>query len=180
MGLVHRLLWRRTFSERGARWPLCLALSQANLAVEPTPFGRGTPLTLDAVRASLISLAAAGAVCLPATYRFTRYGSLGVSIAIVVTVAALSTWLALRYVSRSERDSTWWSLAIAFCGGVVLSETLFFAYYYFDYGYADRKLSVGIALTLIEGGAIALLGCLSVVAAYFARRRLTSTSRATR
>ena len=133
------------------------------------------------MRASLISLAAAGAVCLPATYRFTRYGSLGVSIAIVVTVAALSTWLALRYMSRSERDSTWWSLAIAFCSGVVLSETLFFAYYYyFDYGYADRKLSVGIALTLIEGGVIALLGCLSVVAAYFARRRLTSTSRATR
>jgi hypothetical protein len=56
----------------------------------------------------------------------------------------------------------------------------FFVYYYFDYGHADAKLSVGIAVSTIEGGLIALLGAAAVVGAFFAFRRITAASRATR
>jgi len=117
------------------------------------------------------------------TYRLTRYGSgesLAASVAIIVAIATLGTWLALWYMNRMNRQRAWWALTLAFAGGAGLSEALFFAYYYFDYGHADQKLSVGIALSFIEGGAIALLGSLSVVASFFALRRITSASRATR
>ena len=131
------------------------------------------------MRINLISLAA-GALCLPATYRFTRYGSFAISIAIVLTIAALGTWLAFWYMSRSNVSASWSSLASAFAVGAVISEALFFAYYYFDYGQADAKLGVGIALSIIEGGLIALLGAVTVMGAFFALRRITSASRATR
>ena len=131
------------------------------------------------MRTNLISLAA-GALCLPATYRLTRYGSFEVSIAAVITIAALSTWLAYRYMSRSNDRASSWSLASAFAIGAVVSETLFFAYYYFDYGHADEKLSVGITLSIIEGGVIALFGAATVIGFYFVFRRITSASRATR
>jgi hypothetical protein len=131
------------------------------------------------VRTSLISLAA-GALCLPATYRFTRYGSFEISIAAVIVIAILGTWLAFWYMSRSNDRTNWWSLASAFAVGAFVSEALFFTYYYFAYGHADAKLSVGIALAIIEGGLIALLGAVTVIGAFFAFRRITSASRATR
>ena len=138
--------------------------------------------TLYAVKPSVIPLVA-GALCLPMTYRLTRYGSgesLAASVAIIVATAMLGTWLALWYMNRKNCQSAWWALTLAFVGGAGLSEVLFFAYYYFDYGHADQKLSVGIALSFIEGGAIAMLGGLSVVVSFFALRRITSASRATR
>jgi len=131
------------------------------------------------MRANLISLAA-GALCLPVTYRFTRYGSVEISIAAIIAIAALGTWLAFWYMSRSNDRTSWWSLASAFAVGAIVSEALFFAYYYFDYGHADAKLSVGITLSIIEGGLIALLGTATVVGAFFAFRRITGASRATR
>jgi RsiW-degrading membrane proteinase PrsW (M82 family) len=131
------------------------------------------------MKAIVISLAA-GALCLPATSRFTRYGYLAVSIATIVTIAVLGTCLALWCMNSSKRHTAWWTLALSFCVGALVSEMVSFAYYYFDYGYADPKLGVGIALSFLEGGAIALIGGLSVVAAYFALRRITNASRAAR
>jgi hypothetical protein len=131
------------------------------------------------VRTNLISLAA-GALCLPATYGFTRNGSFEISIAAIISIAALGTWLAFWYMSRSNDRSSWWSLAGAFAIGAIVSEALFFAYYFFKYGHADAKLSVGIALSIVEGGLIALLGAATVIGAFFAFWRITSASRATR
>ena len=131
------------------------------------------------MRTNLILLAA-GALCLPATYRLTRYGYFELSIAAIITIATASTWLAFWYMSRSSERTSWSSFAIAFAVGAIVSEGLFFAYYYFDYGHADAKLSVGIVLSIIEGGVIALLGAVTVIGAFFAFRRITSASRATR
>jgi hypothetical protein len=97
-----------------------------------------------------------------------------------VAVAILSAWLSLWYMSRTNRSNVWWIFPSAFALGAVASETLFFTYYYFDYGHSDQKLSVGVAVSILEGGVIALLGGLTVLCAFFAIRRITSTSRATR
>jgi hypothetical protein len=140
---------------------------------------RGTTRTLYAVRGKLITLAA-GSVCLPATYTLTRDGSYELSVGIIITIAAFAAWAALSYTRRGDEGVSWWSLASAFTVGALLSETLFFAHYYFDYGHADAKLNVGIALLIIEGGLIALLGAAAVVGAFFAFRRITAASRATR
>ena len=83
-------------------------------------------------------------------------------------------------MNRTCRINEWWTLPLAFVVGAVAMEALFFAYYYFSYGRSDPKLSDGIVLSVMEGGAIALFGGLIIVAAFFAIRRITGTSRATR
>jgi hypothetical protein len=128
------------------------------------------------VKASLISLAA-GSLCLPATYTLTRHGSYEISITAIITIAILGTWLALWYVNRGNDRASWWTLGGAFAVGAVVSEALSFAYYYFDYGHTDAKLSVGIAVSIIEGGVIALLGAATVIGTFFALRRITTRSR---
>jgi hypothetical protein len=131
------------------------------------------------VRANLISLAA-GILCLPATYGFTRHGALEFSVAAVLSIAAIGTWLALWGAERTENRPRWWPLAISFACGAITSEFLFFGYYYLGYGHADPKLSVGIALSIVEGGLIAVLGAATVIGTFFAIRRITGASRATR
>lgn len=131
------------------------------------------------MRANLITLTA-GALCLPVTYGFTRYGSIEISVAAVVTIAALGTWLALREIDRTNNRPRWWPLAIAFAFGAIATEILFFAYYYVGYGHADPKLRVGVALSVAEGGVIAALGVATIIGSFFAIRRITGASRATR
>ena len=121
------------------------------------------------MRARLISIAT-GALCLPTTYWSTRHGAIAVSVGVIVTIAVLGTWLALWHIKRNNYDCKWWALALSFCSGAVLSEAIFFVYYYIDYGHVDSKIDVGIALSLIEGGVIALLGSLSVAGTYFTIR----------
>jgi hypothetical protein len=122
----------------------------------------------------------AGTLCLPLTYWPTRYEFLPISIGIILAVAILSTWLSVAYMHRTARMSAWWELALAFALGAIAIETLFFANYYFGVGQSDRKLDVGIFLLILEGGVIAVLGALTVTGTYFAIRRITGTSRATR
>jgi hypothetical protein len=127
----------------------------------------------------IISLAA-GALCLPLTYWPNRYGALGTSTLIILAVAIGSTWLSRWYMNHTNRSSEWGTFPLAFALGAGASEALFFAYYYFDYGYRDPKLGVGVTLAVWEGGAIAFLGGLTVTMAFFAIRRKTNTLRATR
>jgi hypothetical protein len=131
-------------------------------------------------RETVLHIAVAGVLCLPLTYWPTRQGSFAISIATIVAVAILSAWLSLWYVTRTNRSSVWWVFPLAFALGAIASEALFFACYYFDYGHSDQKLSVGVAVSIVEGAIIALLGGLTVLCALFAIRRITSTSRATR
>ena len=134
------------------------------------------------MRPYVISLVA-GVLCLPLTYWPTRYGSypsLALSITTIVAIAILSAWLSLWHMNRTRRISEWWTFPLAFAVGAVVIEAAFFAYYYFTYGHSDPKLTVGVILSLMEGGAIAFLGGLTVTGAFFAIRRITSASRATR
>lgn len=130
------------------------------------------------MRASIISLAA-GALCLPVTYRLTRDGSYEISILTIVAISILGTWLSLRSNVPHGSRPNWWALACAFAAGAVLSEALFFTYYYFNYGSTDAKLSVGIAISFIEAGVIALVGAATVIATYFTLWRITRRSSAT-
>jgi len=127
----------------------------------------------------IISLAA-GALCLPLTYWPNRYGTLAISITTILAVAVFSAWLSLWHMNRTNRISEWWTFPLAFVLGAVASETLSFAYYYFDYGRSDPLLGVGVSLSILECGVTALLGGLTVSGAFFAIRRITNTSRATR
>jgi len=102
------------------------------------------------------------------------------SVAAVVTIAVLGTWLAIREIDRTANPGKWWSLGIAFAVGAIATEILFFAYYYIRYGHADPKLSVGVALSVVEGAVIAALGVSTTIGSFFAIRRITGASRATR
>jgi len=117
---------------------------------------------------------------LPATYTLTRHGSYEISIAVICAIAVFGTWLALRYKSRGCESIGWRSLASAFAVGAIFSEMLSFVYYYFDYGHTDAKLSVGVAVSIIDAGVIAIVGAATVTGTFFAIQRITNASSATR
>lgn len=99
-----------------------------------------------------------GLICLPITYRMTRDGNFAISLLIIAAVGILSAWLGIRYGTTNRRSL---AIALAFALGAASSEAALFGYYYFTYGHNDPKLSVGIAVTLIEFGVIAALGAAS-------------------
>lgn len=103
-------------------------------------------------------------MCLPFTFTHTREGSLSVSIMLIVVIAVLSISLSL--CLQHESSTIWWIFPLVFVFGAFVSEVIFFIYYYFDNGYNDPKLSVGIAVAIIEFIVISGISSIAIVAAY--------------
>lgn len=117
----------------------------------------------------------AGALSLPFTYELNRSGSLGMSVLLIAILAVLGV-----IVSSRVGRLTWWRVAVWFACGALLSEIAIYLYWFLDYGYQDPKGHAGLAVAVIEGGSIALLGAIVGVVAYLLICRITSASTATR
>ncbi len=122
--------------------------------------------------------ALAGALGLPATYSLTREGSILLSLLVVALLGALGGALAV--ASRGGRTVPHLGFfVLAFVVGAALSEAAAFLRYYTAYGHEDPKLSVGVALSLIELCFISAIGSITLlVAASQTRYRLACSAKA--
>ena len=119
--------------------------------------------------------ALAGALCLPATYSFSRKGSIALAVLILVVLGAAGGVIAQQREKKSFRP---WPLVLAFVMGAMFSEVVMFAHYYITYGYQDPKLSVGMSISVIELVVISVVGVIALLAAAFAmHRRITRPSK---
>jgi hypothetical protein len=119
--------------------------------------------------------AIAGILCLPATYSFSREGSIILSVFVVALLGVIGGAIA----QRSERGSFRpWPLALAFVVGAVFSEVVAFGHYYITYGYQDPKISVGVSVSVIEFLVISIVGGFALLsAAYLTHSRITRRSK---
>ena len=101
--------------------------------------------------------AAGGVICLPATYSLTRQGSISLSLLEVFAIGA-AAGIAAHAIRKDRVVLLPVASAIAFVSGVVVSEILSFANYYFVTGIADPKLGVGIDLAILEAAVISAIG----------------------
>jgi len=103
----------------------------------------------------------AGASCLLATYNLSREGSILLSLVVVAVIGATSGAIAM--VLCGEKIPHFGRILLAFVTGAMLSETSVFVHYYITYGHQDPKLSVGIAVSIIEFGVISVTGILALL-----------------
>lgn len=114
-------------------------------------------------------LVAAGALCLPLTFQFTRSGAFFVTFAIVVAVAAL---VAALLAARDSRLATW-KVPAAFAAGALASEACWIAYWLFANGLpAAGSLPMGLRISLVEGAALATTGSVVALLAFALVRRI--------
>lgn len=100
----------------------------------------------------------AGLVCLPATYNFTKEGNIVMSLVIVGLFGCISGVLAATQANRPKTLS----LLLSFVAGALISQVIFFAHYYYNYGHKDPKLVVGEAVAIIQFGVISVVGGLAL------------------
>ncbi len=116
----------------------------------------------------------AGASCLLATYSLTREGSIPFAL-MVVTIIGVTSGLIAVALSGVKNNLRIGLLTLSFVIGVLISEVVTFTHYYLTYGYQDPKFGVGVAVSVLEFGAIAIVGGLAMLAA-----ALVTKSRITR
>lgn len=121
----------------------------------------------------------AGALCLPATYAQSRHGDIWLSVVIVGIIGIATGIHLMRAVKKTGQHISLWTLPLVFAAGAFAAETIFIVAYNTYYGWDDPKLNVGFAIAIVEASVIAVIGAISMVLAYIAARRITSTSRAT-
>lgn len=119
----------------------------------------------------------AGAFCLLATYGLTREGSIAFALTIVVVIGVVGGLIAL--VLFRENKPRILHLISAFIIGALFSEVVAFTRYYITYGSQDSKLSVGLAVSIVEFFIISTVGGLAMFAAAAVRRRITMRSSGT-
>jgi hypothetical protein len=124
--------------------------------------------------------ALAGAACLLATYSLTREGSIPLALIVIAFIGGACGLVAVAMNGESGNLRIG-LLTLSFAiGGAMLSEVVAFTRYFFAYGYQDPKLSVGVAVSVLEFGAIALVGGIATLsAAFMAKRRITRRSSGT-
>lgn len=113
--------------------------------------------------------AVAGLLCLPATYSVSRSGSLSLSIMIAVAVCSAATWIGAEQARPVPRVA-------AFFLGAAVAEGTAFLYYYLIYGSNDPKLSVGVAVSIIELLSILVVGVSTLLVVPFLTRRMRSNA----
>ena len=106
----------------------------------------------------------AGASCLLATYSLTREGSIPFALMVVAIIGGASGLIAAA-LSGVKNNLRIWLLTLSFVIGVLISEVVTFTHYYLTYGHQDPKLGVGVAVSVLEFGAIAIVGGLAMLAA---------------
>ncbi len=124
---------------------------------------------------SFLPPAIAGALCLPATYWQTRTGSMAISLIYVVVIGALGGMVAT-FLSRRNEKPRFLTLASAFVIGGFMGELVGFTHYYIIYGYHDQLLAVGVILSFVEFGGIAVFGGIAACLAALVQHRSTHHS----
>ena len=121
----------------------------------------------------------AGAACLLATYSLTREGSIPIALIVIVFIGGACGLVAVA-MKGGKSNLSIGLLTLSFAIGAAISEAVAFAHYYFTYGSQDPKLSVGVAVSVLEFGVIAIVGGLATLsAAFVAKRRITRRSSGT-
>ena len=117
-----------------------------------------------------------GASCLLATYSLTREGSIPFAL-LVVAIIGLACGLITVALSDVRSNLRIGLITSSFVFGVLISEVVAFTHYYLTYGYQDLKLGVGVAVSVLEFGTIAIVGGLTMLAAaLLAKNRITRRS----
>lgn len=118
----------------------------------------------------------AGASCLLATYSLTREGGFPFAL-LVVAIIGLACGLIAVALSDVKSNLRIGLLTSSFVFGVLISEVVAFTHYYLTYGYQDPKLGAGVAVSVLEFGALAIVGGLTMfAAALVAKSRITRRS----
>ena len=117
----------------------------------------------------------AGALCLAATYHLTRAGDFILALVVTAIIGA-SAGVVSALLNGVRTKTRFLFLALAFVVGALLSEVISFAHYYFTYGYQDRKLNVGIAVSELEFGVISVIGTIAMLIAALLTSRITRRS----
>ena len=121
----------------------------------------------------------AGASCLLATYSLTREESIPLALIVVAIIGGACGLIAVA-LSGDKSNLHIGLLTLSFAIGALISEVVAFTHYYFTYGHQDPKLGVGEAVSILEFGAIAIIGGLATfLAAFLAKRRITRRSSGT-
>jgi hypothetical protein len=107
-----------------------------------------------------------GAICLPATFSFTRHGSLMLSAVIVLAIAGAV--IPFRLERKVLARTRWWWSACAFACGAFLAEAVSVASYLMNTGSSDPKLEVEVMLSVLELIVISLIGCVAVYGIHLA------------
>ncbi len=124
---------------------------------------------------SLLLAALAGVACLPATYRISRDGYFLGTFVVLIVIGALGGVFA-SLVSKVKAKSHVLLVGSAFVIGALISQSIGFARHYFETGYRDRYLSVGVVFAVAEFVAIAVIGGLATCVASAVRNPFTTRS----
>lgn len=116
-----------------------------------------------------------GALVLLATFDLTRAGSISLALIVTAMFGALAG-AGTSFLFGGSATQRSGLLAISFVIGALFSEAVAFTRYYFSYGYQDPKLSVGVAVSLLEFGALSVVGTIAIFASVWLKNRITGAS----
>ncbi len=92
---------------------------------------------------------------------------------VVIAIIGASAGVVSALLNGVKTKTSLLLLVVAFVTGALFSEVISFVYYYFTYGYQDRKLNVGIAVSELEFGVISVIGTIAMLIAALVTSRIT-------